>query len=182
MIIYKFTVITYNEKGTVLGFVFVFVPIIIVLIAGLSLNIPDTYAQMNSNGKMMMMDRGTNMTIIGADNQKIENGTINVKSTLFDAIDSKINITLSQAANIAQEFFDNNNSLVVMAQLDEYNDYLAYIVCVIDPAMNLTHAYVDPGNGSILGTQKASMTEAMMMHSKMFMGGTIKMGSMSRNL
>ena len=174
------------RKGTIL--VFIFVPIMTVLIAGLSLNILVIYGQMNSNGKMtMMMDGGTNMTSTMAnksivnDDQKIENGTINIKSTLFDAIDSKINVTLSQAANIAQEFFGNNNSRVVMAQLDEYNGYLVYLVCVMDSDMNLTHAFIDPGKGTLLGTQRASMTEVMMMHGKMFMGGAMKMNSISKN-
>lgn len=166
-------------------FTSILVPMMIVLIAGLSLNILDIYAQMNLDG-MMMLDEGIDMTsamenmTIRNDHQKIEYGTINIKSTLFDAVDSKINVNLSQAANAAQEFFGNNDSRVVMVQLDEYNGYLVYIVCVMDSDMNLTHAFVDPGNGSILGTQKASMAEAMMMHGKTFMGGAMKMNSVSK--
>lgn len=167
-------------KRTIL--VFIFAPIIIVIGTTLSLSILDLYAQIDSGG--MMMDEETNMSstmTFRDDSQKIENGTINIKSTLFDSINSKINVTLNQAVNIAQEFFGNNNSRVVMAQLDEYNGYLVYIVCVMDSDMNLTHAYVDPGNGTLLGTQRASMAEAMMMHGKMFMGGAMKMNSMSKN-
>lgn len=171
------------RNGTIIAFILV--PIMIVLATGLSLNILD--AQKNRNG-MMMLDDGTNMTsamgnmtIINED-QKIENGTINIKSTLFDAVDSKINVSLSQAADIVQDFFGNNaDSHVVMTQLDEYNGYLVFIVCVMDSDLNLTHVYVDPGNGSILGTQKASMTEAMMMHGKTFGGGAMKMNTFNKD-
>lgn len=143
------------------------------LIGSTIYNILPSYAQINSTEKTM---NGITTTInlnnltSSSNNQAIENETINAKSNMFNIIDSKIRVSLSEAADIAEVFIGSNNSRAVMSQLDEYNGYLAYVVCIIDPSMNLTHVYIDPGNGKIVDAQNASMKEAMMMHGKMFMG------------
>lgn len=166
-------------------FVLIFLSINVAMMGSMSLNLL-AYAQMNSSEIMMngvgnMVNTNGNTTT-DYNNQTIGNGTINVKSTVFNALSSKVNVSLSQAANIAEESFANNSSRAVMAQLEISSGQLVYVVCVMDPEMNLNHVYVDPGNGNILGTQKASMAEAMMMHGKMFNGETMTMNKGVKDL
>lgn len=110
-----------------------------------------------------------NLTLLN-DNQVNEKETTNANSSIFKKVDSKINISLSQAADIAEKFIGNNSSRAVMSQLDEYNGYLVYVVCIMDPSMNLTHVYIDPGDGKIVNTQNSTINEALMMHGNIFMG------------
>lgn len=103
------------------------------------------------------------------ENQVNKKETTKTNSSIFNMVDAKINISLSQAADIAETFVGNNNSRAVMSQLDEYNGYLVYVVCIMDSSMNLTHVYIDPGNGKIIDTQNSSKDEALMMHGNIFM-------------
>lgn len=127
-------------------------------------NIEKVSAQMMDMGGPMAESTGNNMTSI-----QVDNGTISIKSTIFNAISSKVNVSLSQAVETAEQSFGNNNSRGVMGQLEEINGYLVYLVCIFshNPQMKLTHVFVDPGSGNILGTQEATMIEAMRMHGGM---------------
>lgn len=137
------------------------------LIGSIIYNILPIYAQINSTEEMtkgIITTINTKNLTSSNNNQAIEN------STMFNVVDSKINVSLGQAADIAEEFIGDNNSRAVMSQLDEYNGYLVYMVCVVDPSMNLTHVYIDPGNGKIVNSLNASIKEAIMMHGKIYMG------------
>lgn len=163
-----------------IGIIFIILPVI--LAASISFNnaslvysqINSTTATTNDNTNLNAAQSNKSMTTVQEEynnnnTNKIQNGSIIIKPTTFDELDSKINTSLSEAVEIALET-SSNSSRAVMSQLDQYNGFAVYIVCIMDPSMNLTHVYVDPANGKVLGSQKASMQEAMMMHGKMFMG------------
>lgn len=116
----------------------------------------------------MITSINTNDMTLPNSTQATETKTGNATTSMFNMLNSKINISLSQASDIAENFFDSNSSRAVMAQLDKYNGYLVYVVCIMDPSMNLTHVYIDPGNGKIVSTKAASINEARMMHGNVF--------------
>jgi hypothetical protein len=82
---------------------------------------------------------------------------------IHQAIGSKVNVSLSDAATTAEGSV-GNNSHAVAAHIDEQNGYLVYNVMVIDPSMNFSKVIVDPGNGQVLFSKQLSKEEHMMMH------------------
>jgi hypothetical protein len=109
------------------------------------------------NGSMQnpMMIPGQNIT-----------GSINLMPMLFNFISSQINVSLSDAAAIAQSNV-GNDSLAVAGHIGVINGYLTYTICVIDSSMNLHGLVVDAGNGRVLSAslilwQKIGMFNHMM--------------------
>jgi peptidase YpeB-like protein len=106
------------------------------------------------------MNQGQNIT-----------GSINLAPTMINSITSQINVSLSDAASIAQKQV-GNNSHVVAAHLDIVNGYLTYTVIATDPDANIHKFVIDAGNGKVLSSSKLSwqnmmMFEGMMNHNKM---------------
>jgi hypothetical protein len=99
-----------------------------------------------------MMKPGQNIT-----------SSINLMNIIHQAIGSKVNVSLSDAATTAEGSI-GNNSHAVAAHIDDKNGYLVYNVMVIDPSMNLSKVIVDPGNGEVLLSEQISKEEHMMMH------------------
>jgi hypothetical protein len=97
-----------------------------------------------------MMKPGQNIT-----------SSINLMNIIQQAIGSKVNVSLSDAATTAEGSI-GNNSHAVAAQLDQRNGYLVYNVMVIDPSMNFSKVIVDPGNGEVLLTEQISKKQQMM--------------------
>jgi hypothetical protein len=91
------------------------------------------------------------------------NGTINLEQTIFNAIRSKVNISLIQAMTTAERSV-GNNSFAVAAFGGEYGGYFAYQIILGKPGMEFYTVLVDPGNGHILATQKVSTAELEKMH------------------
>jgi hypothetical protein len=91
------------------------------------------------------------------------NGTINLEQTIFKAIDSKINTSLTQAMTTAERAVANN-SFAVAAFGGEYGGYFAYQIILGTPEMKFYNVLVDPGNGQVLATQKVSAAELQKMH------------------
>jgi len=89
--------------------------------------------------------------------------SINLMNIIHQAIGSKVNVSLSDAATTAEGSI-GNNSHAVAAHIDEQNGYLVYNIMVIDPSMNLSKVIVDPGNGEVLLSEQISKEEHMMMH------------------
>jgi uncharacterized membrane protein YkoI len=115
----------------------------------------------------MFMKPGQNIT-----------SSINLMNIIQQAIGSKVNVSLSDAATTAEGSI-GNNSHAVAAQLDQRNGYLVYNVMVIDPSMNFSKVIVDPGNGEVLLTEQISKEEHMMMHGmgkQQMMGPGMMMG------
>jgi uncharacterized membrane protein YkoI len=103
----------------------------------------------------MFMKPGQNIT-----------SSINLMDIIHQAIGSKVNVSLSDAATTAESSV-GNNSHAVAAHIDEQNGYLVYNVMVIDPSMNFSKVTVDPGNGQVLSSKQISKEEHMRMHGMM---------------
>ena len=96
--------------------------------------------------------------------QKVKsNGTINLEQTIFKAISSKVNTSLTQALTTAERSV-GNNSFAVAAFGGEYGEYFAYQIILGTPRMEFYTVLVDPGNGHVLATQKVSAAELEKMH------------------
>src|SRR5919197_1070108 len=111
--------------------------------------------RMTAAGNMtssMMMKPGQNIT-----------SSINLMDIIHQAIGSKVNVSLSDAATTAEASV-GNNSHAVAAHIDEQNGYLVYTVMVIDPSMNFSKVIIDQGNGQVLSSKQISKEEHMRMH------------------
>jgi hypothetical protein len=116
----------------------------------------DTAGNMTSG---MMMKPGQNVT-----------SSINLMNIIGQAIESKVNVSLSDAATTAEASV-GNNSHAVSAHIDDKNGYLVYQITVIDPNMNFSKVIADLGNGQVLLSKQVSkadmMKDAMERHHKM---------------
>ena len=121
----------------------------------------------HSINAQMMGDHGgfANMTtgLQELQQKAIANGTINLEQTIFKAIDSKVNTSLTQAMTTAERSVDNN-SFALAAFGGEYGGYFAYQIILGTPEMKFYNVLVDPGNGQVLATQKVSAVELGKMH------------------
>lgn len=117
----------------------------------------------------MMGDHGAswvgNMTDGLQEHQQkmINNGTINLEQTFFEAIGSKINTSLTQAMTTAEQSV-GNDSFALAAFGAEDNGFYTYGIIVGTPGMKFYHVKVDPGTGQILATQEQSQKELDKMH------------------
>jgi uncharacterized membrane protein YkoI len=114
------------------------------------------------DGKKMM---GMGM---GMEHKKYEkiNGTINLMETMYQAIESKFNVSLADAITTAEQSV-GNDSYAMSANGEEKDGFLVYSIILGSPNMEFTKVMVDPGNGEILETKNISMMEwMMMMHSQ----------------
>jgi uncharacterized membrane protein YkoI len=107
---------------------------------------------------MMPLFKGENVT-----------GSINLMSTISNAIVSQVKVTLSEAATGAENSV-GNDSHAVAARIGGENGYLVYNVCVLDPNGKLHKIIIDPADGKILLARELSGMELMMMHQGMMMG------------
>jgi hypothetical protein len=135
----------------------------IVIGAGSSFKTNNAFAQMMGPG--MMAGNQSMMTQMMKPGQNITS-SINLMNLIGQAIGSKVNVSLSDAATTAESSV-GNNSHAVAAHIDEQNGYLVYNVLVIDPSMNISKVIVDPGNGQVLSSKQLSKEEHMMMHGMM---------------
>jgi hypothetical protein len=119
------------------------------------------------NAQMMMgsHDGFGNMTsgLQELQQKVMANGTINLEQTIFKAIGSKVNTSLTQAITTAEQSA-GNNSFALAAFGGEYGGYFAYQIILGTPGMKFYNVLVDPGNGQILATQKVSAAELEKMH------------------
>jgi plastocyanin len=142
------------------------------------------------------MTSGGLMTMKPGDNTMIASGknitsSINLMNIIHQAIGSKINVSLSEAAIAAEGI--GNNSRAVVAYLEEENRYLVYDIIVMDTSMNFSKVIVDPGNGHLLFSKQLSkedmMKDEMERHHKMMsmmmgpqQGGGMMMGPMNQGM
>ena len=100
---------------------------------------------------MQMLGAGQNVT-----------GSINLFSTISNAIETQVKVSLSEAASTAEGAV-GNNSHAVAAHIGVANGYLIYCVAVLGPEMNMNMVFVDPGNGQVLANTQISLQHLMMM-------------------
>lgn len=124
----------------------------------------------------MMGDRGEygNKTF-GKHGEPIINGTINLEQTIFDAIGSKINTTLTQAITTAEQTI-GNNSFAMAAFGGPHGEYLVYTIILGTPEMGFHKVIVDPGTGQVLASQELSHEEWMKMQQMQHMMHGSKVG------
>jgi hypothetical protein len=144
------------------------------LIAMMGIIITSTSEHSVSAQMMMMGDRGGgfgNMTPGQQQQQQQQiNGTINLGQTIFQAIGSKVNTSLTQAITTAEQSV-GNNSFALVAFGGENSGYLVYTIILGTPGMKFHKVIVDPGNGQVLTSQEISQKEWMKMQQMMHGGG-----------
>jgi uncharacterized membrane protein YdcZ (DUF606 family) len=94
--------------------------------------------------------------------EKMINGTINLQQTIFEAVGSKVNTTLTQAITTAEQTI-GNNSFALAAFGGPHGGYLVYTIILGTPSMEFHKVIVDPGTGQILASQAISHEEWMRM-------------------
>ena len=99
---------------------------------------------------------------IGLHEKMMINGTINLEQTIFEAIGSKINTTLTQAITTAEQT-TGNNSFALAAFGGPHGPYLVYTIILGTPGMEFHKVIVDPGTGQVLTSQEMSPKEWMKM-------------------
>jgi uncharacterized membrane protein YkoI len=127
-------------------------------------------AQMMGRNDTSMMKFGDRMTTMGGN----ITGSVDLISVISEAIGSKVNVSLSDAATSAETSV-GNESHAVSAELGENSGFLVYNIMVIDPNMNFSKVIVDPGTGEVLLSEPISREQHMMMHGM----GMDKQGMMS---
>jgi hypothetical protein len=135
-------------------------------------------AQMMGGNDTGMMKSGDRMMKMGAN----ITGSVDLMSVISEAIGSKINVSLSDAATTAETSV-GNESHAVSAELGENSGFLVYNIMIIDPSMNFSRVVVDPGNGEVLLSQPISKEQHMMMHGmgrQGMMGPGMMMGGQDR--
>jgi hypothetical protein len=93
----------------------------------------------------------------------IKNGTINLEQVIFQAINSRINISLTQAMTTAERSI-GNDAFAVAGFGSEEGGYFAYRIILATPGMKFYYVKVDPGIGQILEIQQVSQKELDKMH------------------
>ena len=92
-------------------------------------------------------------------------GTINLEQTIFQAINSKINTSLTQAMTSAERSV-GSDAFAVAAFGSEEGGYFAYRIILATPEMKFYWVKVDPGNGQVSDTQEVSQKELDKMHTE----------------
>ena len=121
--------------------------------------------------KSMMGDYGEDENMTSGHQQKMGmiNGSINLEQTIFEAIGSKVNTTLTQAITTAEQSV-GNNSFALAAFGGDHDGFLAYTILLSTPNMEFYKIIVDPGTGQVLASNEVSHKEWMkmqqMMHSR----------------
>jgi hypothetical protein len=136
----------------------------------------------NAQKSMMGGDYGGSGNMTSGYHQKMGAiyGSINLEQTIFEAIGSKVNTTLTQAITTAEQSV-GNNSFALVAFGGDHDGFLAYTILLSTPDMEFYKVIVDPGNGQVLASNEVSHTEWMkmqqMMHSSSAGGeGMMMMG------
>jgi uncharacterized membrane protein YkoI len=110
-------------------------------------DINNAYAQENDETKTMAnQSKGGGE---GMEGMMKLNGTVNVESTIAEALKSKITTDIIGAIEAAQASV-GTNSFVKEAELTDAHGYLVYKIKVVDENLKKYKVIVDPGNGQVL--------------------------------
>jgi hypothetical protein len=85
-------------------------------------------------------------------------GNTTLEQTIFEAIGSKANTSLTQAMTTAEESV-GNDSFALAAFAADYGGDLVYTIILGTPGMEYYNVTVDPWNGRILATEELSQEE-----------------------
>src|SRR5215208_7251475 len=118
-----------------------------------SSSLGNAFAQMDpENPPLMEEDKSIGiMTMSTNQSEPMINwtGTIDVESTIGEALKSKVNVNMIDAIKAALVNVELN-STVKEAELTPVHGYLVYKIVVIDEDMKKYKVIVDPGNGEVL--------------------------------
>jgi len=137
----------------------------------------------SGNNSTTMMDGNQSMAM-GNDYQKYGmdqkhekiNGTINMMNTMYQALGSKFNVSLTQAISTAEQTIGNGSN-AMSANGEEKDGFLVYSIVLGTPDMKFYNVIVDPGNGQVLASNEMSMMDWMMtMHSGDYQDKGMMMG------
>jgi len=147
-----------NSKTTVI--IMIATSALIAMIGVISYGVGQEVTAQNMS---MMGDRGEYGNKSFDQHEKMMiNGTINLEQTIFEAIGSKINTTLTQAITTAEQT-TGNNSFALAAFGGPHGPYLVYTIILGTPGMEFHKVIVDPGTGQVLTSQEMSTKEWMKM-------------------
>jgi hypothetical protein len=110
-----------------------------------------TGQELSAQNMTKMGDRGDFGNKTSVQQEKMINGTINLEQTIFEAIGSKVNTTLTQAITTAEQT-TGNNSFALAAFGGPHGGYLVYTIILGTPGMEFHKVIVDPGTGQILAS------------------------------
>jgi hypothetical protein len=146
--------VTFAMKSNVLTITVTVTAALIAMIGVMSYPVQEVSAQ----NMTKMGDHGDFWNMTSAMQEIMINGTINLEQTIFDAIGSKINTTLTQAVTTAEQTI-GNNSFAMAAFGGPHGDYLVYTIILGTPEMEFHKIIVDPGTGQVLASQELSHEE-----------------------
>ena len=122
-------------------------------ITGINNNGGNAFAQISSEDlpmEEMMDDETVTMTMSNQSEPMVNwTGTIDVKSTIGEALKSKVNVNMKEAIKTALVNI-GLNSTVKEAELTPAHGYLVYKIMIVDENMKKYKVIVDPGNGQVL--------------------------------
>ena len=104
-------------------------------------------------------------------------GSVQAFPRLSQIIQSKANVSLSQAATTAEKAV-GANSLVISAHLGVVNGFLVYTAHVVDANNNIHRVIVDAGNGKILSAIQLPFANTLMQSGERGMFGHYYGGGM----
>jgi hypothetical protein len=124
-------------------------------VVGVSMNERSVYAQMMGEHGIF----GNKTSALQEDEHEMKiNGTINLEQTIIEAIDSKVNTSLTQAITTAEQSVGNNSFALAAFGADIDGD-LVYMIILGTPGTQFHNVLVDPGNGKVLASQEESQME-----------------------
>ncbi len=106
----------------------------------------------NQNMPMGMNYQNSNMD---KKNVTVNGSSINIMNTMYQAIASKMNVSLPQAINTAEKTI-GNKSFAMEATTDVKNGYIEYSIILGTPDMKFYNVVIDPGNGKVLSLHQLS--------------------------
>jgi uncharacterized membrane protein YkoI len=133
------------------------------------LDVPDSISERSVDAQMVGDHGGSWTENMTSEQQQqheqktINDGTIDLKQVISQAINSKINTSLTQAMTTAERSV-GNDAFAVAAFGSEEGGYFVYRIILATPGMKFYYVKVDPGNGQILDTQEVSQKELDKMH------------------
>ncbi|MDQ3838116.1 MAG: PepSY domain-containing protein [Thermoproteota archaeon] len=154
-----------SRRKRVAAYVIAILIMVSVITALASISEPSANAQMmeGHGGAAGSMTHGQQQQQQKHEQKTINNGTISLEQTIFQAINSRINTSLTQAMTTAERSV-GNDAFAVAAFGSEEGGYFAYRIILATPGMKFYYVKVDPGNGQILETQQVSQRELDKMH------------------
>jgi hypothetical protein len=130
-----------------------FLSLVIIGTNSSSSNLENAFAQMDpENPPFMEEDKSIGIMAMSTNQSKpLVNwtGTIQVDSTIGEALKSKVNVNMIDAIKTVLVNV-GANSFVKKAELTPAHGYLVYKIMVVDENMKKYKVIVDPGNGQVL--------------------------------